>query len=156
MAFDQYPDNLAVVVCDDFDSNHIIDLGFIDPDEDQQLAYFGVQIFKRGLQPNVSMTVVAYDSITLIGTSEPVLVSTIESEYPDTANFYGWVRFSFDPRMNLNNGTTTSFSLILSNYVYSANVFIGAVKDWPTTMGFNTTVTNINDAPFAIELYGAV
>ena len=155
MAFQQYPDTLGVVICTGGDN--VIDLGPVDPDSDQQLEIFGLQIFKRGLQPLVRMRINAYVSGTLEATSEDVVVGTIENEYPDTDNFYGWVRFTFSPRFNLNAGADNRFELELENYAYTAEtVFIGGVLDWPVQMGYNSSPGAASSAPMAIELYGAV
>lgn len=155
MAFQQYPDDLAVVICTGGDN--VIDLGPVDPDADQQLEIFGLQIFKRGLQPLVRMRINAYVAGILEATSEDVVVGTIENEYPDTDNFYGWVRFTFGPRFNLNSGTETRFELELENYAYTAEtVFIAGVLDWPVQMAYNENPGRASSASMAIELYGAV
>lgn len=155
MAFRQYPDNLAVVICTGGDN--VIDLGPVDPDEDQQLQVFGLQIFKRGLQPLVRMRVNAYVDGILEATSEDVVVGTIEDEYPDSDNFYGWVRFTFSPRFNLNAGADNRFELELENYVYTnETLFIGGVLDWPVQMAYNSNPGRASSAPMAIELYGAI
>lgn len=154
MAFQQYPDSLAVVICTGGDN--LIDLGTVDPDEDQQLQVFGLQIFKRGLQPLVRMRVNAYVGATLEATSEDVVVGTIEDEYSVTDNFYGWVRFTFGPRLNLNAGTETRFQLELENYAYSENLFIAGVLDWPVQMAYNSNPGRASSASMAIELYGAI
>lgn len=155
MAFRQYPDNLAVVICTGGDNK--IDLGSVDPDEDQQLQVFGLQIFKRGLQPLVRMRINAYVSDILEATSEDVVVGTIENEYPDTDNFYGWTRFTFSPRLNLNSGVDTRFELELESYVYTPEtVFIAGVLDWPVQMAYNNNPGRASSAPMAIELYGAI
>jgi len=155
MAFRQYPDNLAVDVIL-AGAPHVAGLGPITPDENQQLQIIRVQIFKRGLQPTVRMRVNAYVDDVLQATSEDVLVSTIEDLYPSTDNFYGWVCFTFSPRFNLNASDPTRFELELENYVYADDVYIGPVRDWPVTMGFNSDPGSVNDAPIAIELYGAI
>ncbi len=154
MAFQQYPDSIAVVISDG--SPYVIDLGTVQPDVNQQLEVFGVQLFKSGVQPTVTMVVNAYDGATLLATTASVRVADIESAYPATDHFYGWVRFTFTPRMNLLAADTTRFELELTNYTYSDSIFIGAVLDWPITMAYNSTVTTVNAAPMAIELYGAV
>lgn len=155
MAFSQYPDNIAVDICTGGDN--VIDLGKVEPDVDQQLEIFGVQIFKRGIQPLVRMRVNAYVAGTLEATSEDVVVGTIEDEYSVTDNFYGWIRFTFSPRLNLNSGTETRFELELENYAYTAEtVFIAGVRDWPVQMAYNDNPAGASAAPMAIELYGAV
>lgn len=155
MAFRQYPDNLAVNVIL-ADAPHVASLGPITPDENQQLQIIRVQIFKRGLQPTVRMRVNAYVSGILQATSDDVVVGTIEDLYPDMDNFYGWVCFTFTPRFNLNAGTPTTFHVELDNYVYADDVYIGPVRDWPVTMGFNADPGSPNTAPIALELYGAI
>lgn len=155
MAFDQYPDSIAVIISSG--SPYTIDLGTVTPDEDQQLSIYRVQIFKRGVQPNVRMKVSAYISDVLQGESAWVNVSDIEAAYPATANFYGWIAFTFSPRFNLNSAVGTRFELELENYVYTEDaVFIGVVLDWPVTMGFNASPGAASSAPVALELYGAI
>lgn len=155
MSFAQYPDSIAAVICTG--SPFVIDLGTINPTSNGQLEYLGVQIFKRGLQPLVHMKINAYLSTTLRATSADIVVGTIEQQYAATANFYGWVRFEFDPRLNLNTTETLRYELELTGYAYTEDtVFIGAVFDWPVTMGFNSAPGSVNAAPIALELYGAV
>lgn len=155
MAFNQYPDNIAVEICTG--GPFTIDLGEMSPDEDQQLEVFGLQIFKRGLQPTVSMRINAYVDGDIVATSEDVMVGTIEDQYPATDNFYGWVRFTFSPRFNFNASNPTHFELELDNYAYTeAAVWIGAVYDWPVQMAYNSSPGSVNDAPIAVELYGAI
>lgn len=155
MAFSQYPDSIAVVISTG--SPYTIDLGTVTPDDDEQLEIYRMQIFKRGIQPNVRMRVNAYVSDVLQGVSEDVLVSNIEAAYSATDNFYGWIVFDFSPRFNLNSGTATRFELELENYVYAADdsLFIAVVLDWPVTMGFNSDPGSVNSSPVALELYGA-
>jgi len=155
MAFRQWPDSIAAVICDG--APYEIDLGTAQPTEIQQLEVFGLQIFKQGLQPLVRLRVHAYNvSNVLIGTSEDIVVGLqIEDAYPETDNFYGWVRFTFDPRINLPSGATTRFKLELVNYTYTDAIWMAAIKDWPVAMGYNTTPGSASSAPFAIELYGA-
>jgi len=156
MAFQQYPDSIAVNVIL-ADAPHVGSIGPIEPDENQQLQIMRVMIFKRGLQPTVRMRVKAYVSDVLVATSEDVLVSDIEDLYSTTDNFIGWVCFSFTPRFNLNAGSTTMFHVELTNYTYVAGTtYIGLVRDWPVTMGFNSDPGSVNTAPIAIELYGAI
>jgi hypothetical protein len=154
MAFQQYPDSIAVIISDG--APYTIDLGGVTPDDNQQLAVYRVQLFKRGLQPTVRMRVNAYVADVLQGESQEVLVSTIEGEYDATDNFYGWVSFTFSPRFNLNAAAPTRFELELTNYTYSENQFMGVVLDWPVTMGFNTNPGAASSAPVALELYGAI
>lgn len=154
MAFVQYPDSIASIISSG--APFTIDLGGVTPDEDQQLSIYRVQIFKRGLQPTVRMKVNAYIADVLQGESAWVNVSDIESAYPVTDNFYGWIGFTFSPRFNLNSAVETRFELELDNYTYTEDtLFIGVVLDWPVTMGFNATPGAATDAPVALELYGA-
>lgn len=154
--FSQWPDQLSVDICDG--QPNTIDLGSVTAtSETQQLEKIGVQIFKRGLQPGVSMVVKAYRSTTLIATSASVNVSDIEAAYDETDNFYGWVRFSFEPRVNLVTSTATRFELELSNYSFDeTSTWIAAVKDWPVTMGYASSPGQINGAIMALELWGRV
>lgn len=154
MAFQQYPDSIAVIISTG--APYTIDLGGVTPDENQQLSIYRVQLFKRGLQPTVRMRVNAYVSDVLQGESQEVLVSAIEKEYDATDNFYGWVGFTFSPRFNLNASGPTRFELELVNYSYSETQFMGVVLDWPVTMGFNSNPGAASDAPVALELYGAI
>lgn len=155
MAFRQYPDSIGVIISSG--SPYTIDLGGVTPDDDQQLSIYRLQIFKRGMQPNAQMRVNAYVSDVLLGQSQWINVSAIESLYPDTDNFYGWVGFEFSPRYNLNSAAETRFELELDNYAYTEDaIFIGVVLDWPVTMGFNATPGQANASPVALELYGAV
>lgn len=155
MAFAQWPDSIAVQICDGPPTK--IDLGNVQPDADQQLEIFGVQIFKRGFQPLVRMKINAYVSGILKATSEDIVVGTIENEYSGTENFYGWVRFTFSPRFNLNSSVQTRFELELVNYTYTDDThFVGAVLDWPTTMAYNSNPGNVSSASIAVELYGAI
>jgi len=154
MAFRQYPDSIAVIISDG--APYTIDLGTVTPDENQQLAVYRVQLFKRGLQPHVRMRVNAYVADVLQGESQEVLVSAIEQEYDATNNFYGWIAFTFSPRFNLNASGPTRFELELTNYNYLKNRFIGVVLDWPVTMGFNSSPGAASSAPVALELYGAI
>lgn len=154
MAFSQYPDSIAVIISDG--SPFTIELSGVTPTANQQLSVYRMQIFKRGLQPNVTMRVKAYIAGVLKATSEAVAVSQIESEYSATDNFYGWVNFNFSPRYNFNLSAETKFQLELSNYTFTEGlIYIGAVLDWPVTMGFNAAPGSVNSSPVAIELYGA-
>lgn len=154
MGFKQYPDSIAVIIADG--TPFKIALGGVTPTLNQQLTVYRMQIFKRGLQPNVTMRVKAYVAGVLKATSEAIAVSQIESEYSATENFYGWVNFNFVPRYNFNLSAETKFQLELSNYAFTEDlVYIGAVLDWPVTMGFNAAPGSVNSSPVAIELYGA-
>lgn len=156
MAFRQYPDSIAAVLSTG--SPYTIDLGTATPDVNQQLEFYGLQIFKRGLQPTVRMRINAYVSDVLQGVSQDVTCHAIELAYPATDNFYGWVRFEFSPRFNFNSALPTRFELELENYTYAADdsLFIAAILDWPVTMAYNATPGSVNSAPMAIELYGAI
>lgn len=154
MAFQQYPDSIGVIISSG--SPYTIDLGTVQPDDNQQLSVYRVQLFKRGLQPTVSMKVNAYVADVLQGESQSVSVHTIEQQYPDTDNFYGWVGFTFSPRFNMNAAAPTRFELELTNYAYTEDlVYVGVVLDWPVTMGFNSSPGAASSAPVALELYGA-
>jgi len=155
MAFQQYPDSIAAILSTG--SPYTIDLGTVTPDDDQQLEIYRIQVFKRGLQPLVRMRINAYVADVLQGVSEDVVCNDIEAAYGTTDNFYGWIGFTFSPRFNLNSGAATRFELELENYSYAADdsLFIAVVLDWPVTMGFNSTPGSVNDAPVALELYGA-
>jgi hypothetical protein len=155
MAFQQYPDSIAAIISTG--SPYTIDLGTVDPDEDQQLEIYRIQLFKRGLQPLTRMRVNAYISDVLQGVSQDVVCNDIEAAYPATDNFYGWVNFTFSPRFNLNSGTAVRFELELENYTYSPDdtLFMAVILDWPVTMGFNSSPGSVNSAPVALELYGA-
>jgi len=154
MAFRQYPDSIAAIISNG--APYTIDLGTVQPDDNQQLSLYRIQLFKRGLQPTVSMRVNAYVSEVLQGESQEVLVSAIEQEYDATDNFYGWVAFTFSPRFNMNASAPTRFELELSNYTFSDTQYIGVVLDWPVTMGFNAIPDAASNAPVALELYGAI
>jgi len=156
MAFQQYPDSIAVIISTG--SPFTIDLGPVTPSDDQQLQIYRLQIFKRGIQPNVRMRVNAYVADVLQGVSEDVLVSNIESAYSETDNFYGWIGFTFNLRFNLNSAAPTRFQLELENYVYApdGSLFIGVVMDWPVTMGYNSSPGSVSTSPVALELYGAI
>jgi len=160
MAFQQYPDNIAVVIQTGPDTpggDQIISLGPIETSSNQQLEVYRIQIFKRGLQPTVQMFLRAWQGTDFLGQSQIVRVSSIEDLYHETENFYGWVCFNFDPRINVPAGVETRFDIVLLNYNYAPDdsVFIAGVLDWPITMGYNANPGNVTDAPFAIELYGA-
>ena len=160
MAFSQYPDNIAVVIQTGPDTpggDQIIPLGPIETSSNRQLEVYRLQIFKRGLQPLVQMFLRAYIGNDLIGESQIVRVSDIEAKYAATENFYGWIAFNFAPRINCTASVEVHFNLVLLNYNYQADdsVYIAGVLDWPITMGYNPSPGSVNDAPFAIELYGA-
>jgi len=154
MAFNQWPDSIAAIISTG--APYTIDLGNVTPDENQQLEIYRIQVFKKGSLPLARMRINAYVAGDLVATSEDVIVGTIEDLYPDTPQFYGWVNFTFSPRLNLNASAPTRFEMELANYTYTDDsAFIAAIKDWPTTMGFNSTVGSPGSAPFALELYGA-
>lgn len=152
--FAQYPATISAIICSG--SPYKIDLGTVtSTNGTQQLERAGIQIFKRGLQPTVTMKLNAYRSSTLIATSESIAVSAIEAAYADTSNFYGWVRFTFSPRLNLITSTATRFELELTNYSFDENAtWIGAIRDWPITMGYQSSPDQIQAAVIAMELYG--
>lgn len=154
MGFAQYPDSIAVIISSG--SPYTIDLGTVTPDDNQQLSVYRVQLFKRGNQPDVRMKVNAYVANVLEATSEEMAVSSIENIYNATDNFYGWITFQFTPRFNLNASGPTRFELELINYVFSEEQFVGVVLDWPVTMGFNASPGQANNAPVALEIYGAI
>lgn len=154
--FREYPDTIVASICDG--SPFIIGLGTVTPTTaTRQLTQLGVQLFKCGLQPTVTMRINAYRSVsTLVGQSQIFNVSDIETAYPATNQFYGWVRFTFSPRLNLPINVATRFELELFNYSYNETTsWIGAIYDWPVTMGYNTSPGQVTSSPMAIELYGA-
>jgi hypothetical protein len=123
----------------------------------QQIERMGVMIFKRGLQPTVTLQLKAYRDAVLIGSSDLWTVSEIESLHNTngTGNFVGWIRFRFTPRLNLSAVDHTRIVLELGNYAYTeSTTWIGAVLDWPITMGYNATPGTVSSAPVALELYG--
>jgi hypothetical protein len=149
MAFSQYPDNIVTSIYVDEE----IQLSDITYSDKTQVEYLGLQIFKYGLNTGVTMTIKAYDtSDVLIDTSEIVRVSEIPTE---TDYFYGWVYFRFAKRVNLPNSPAKRFKLALSGYTFSESSWIGAVYDWPITMGYNSSPDQITDSPFALDIIGA-
>jgi hypothetical protein len=154
MAFQQYPNNIVAVICNGPPT--VIDLGAPTPDDNQQLEVIGVQVFKYGLITGVRMRINAYFSSALFGSSEWVNVSAIQTKYGATDYFYGWVRWTFNPRVNFRESGPTRFELELENYTYSNDAWIGVVLDWPITMAYNDTPGDIQDAPVALEFYGAI
>ena len=155
MSFRQYPDNIVAIICDGPPT--VIDLGAPTPDANQQLEVIGMQLFKYGAHAaGVRLRANAYVGAELIGSSDWQTVSEIELKYQETNYFYGWIRLTFNPRINFNAAAPTRFALELDNYVYSASAWIGVVLDWPITMGYNDNPDQINEAPVALEFYGAV
>jgi hypothetical protein len=150
MGFVQYPDNIATSIYVDDE----IQLSDIDSVINTQLRYFGLQIFKYGLNTNVNMYIKAYkvSDDSLIGTSDMIKVSEIPTE---TDYFYGWIYFRFAKRLSMTGATAVRFKLFLENYTFSEDSWIGAVYDWPTQMGYNSSSDQIQDAPFSIDLIGA-
>jgi hypothetical protein len=149
MAFSQYPDNIVTSIYVDEE----IQLSDITYSTKTQVEYLGVQIFKYGLNTGVNMTVKVYDtSDVLIDTSEIVPVSDIPTA---TNYFYGWVYFKFTKRINLPNSPAKRFKLALTGYTFSESSWIGAVYDWPVTMGYDSSPDQINDALFALDIIGA-
>ena len=156
MAFAQYPEPIVVIICNG--PQHVIDLGTAKPTvSNTQLSVFGCQIFKYGVQPSVQLRVNAYYDGELQASSNWFRVSQIENdpELNTTGYFYGWIRFTFEPRINFRTALSTRFELELMNYSFSEAQWIGAVLDWPITMGYNTTPGDIEDTPIAMELYQA-
>ena len=148
MAFDLYPDNIATSIYVDKE----IQLSDITSDVNTQARYLGVQLFKYGPNTGVNMYVKAYDvSDTLLATSETLRVKQIPS---DTDYFYGWFYFKFEPRVTMDTVNPVRFKLLLENYTFSESSWIGAIYDWPTTMGYGNS-TQIQGSPFALDLIGA-
>lgn len=154
--FAQWPEPLVAVICNGL-PHEIFITEMLSTNGTQQLERMGVMIFKRGLQPTVTMQLKAYRNSVLIGSSDLWTVADIEALHNDsgTGNFLGWIRFRFTPRLNLSGTDHTRFVLELGNYSYSeATTWIGAVLDWPITMGYNATPGTVSSAPVALELYG--
>lgn len=150
MGFKQYPDDIAVQVLTGGNEMFITSAT---ADELYQLSHMRIQLFKYGaVDPNVIMSVSAYDDTDLIGTSSTIKVEEIPTE---TDYFYGWFKFTFDPRINLRYTPNTIFKMNFAGYSYSDSAWLGAVLDWPVTMGYNDSPDQIQDAPFALELVGA-
>ena len=148
MSFGAWPDNIATTIYVDSE----IQLSDITADENQQLAYFGLQIFKYGLNTGVNLYVKAYTTGDVFLTqSEPIRVKNIPTE---TDYFYGWLYFKFTKRVNLPSSGPVRFKLFAENYTFSESSWIGAVYDWPTTMGYNDFTDQIQESPFAIDLIG--
>jgi hypothetical protein len=153
--FGQWSDTQVAVICTGGDNIIGISEGILSTAGTQQVERIGVLIFKRGMQPNVTMQLKAYRDSILVGTSDLWTVSEIEEHHNDQDNFLGWVRFTFSPRLNLSADDLTSLELQLGNYTYDeATTWIGACLDWPTTMGYNTVPGTITASPVALELYG--
>jgi len=149
MAFAQYPDNIVTTIY----VNEEIHLSDISYTTKTQVEYLGVQLFKYGLNTSVTMTVKVYDtSDVLIDTSEIIPVSDIPT---DTNYWYGWVYFKFTKRINLPNSPAKRFKLSLSGYTFSESSWLGVVYDWPTTMGYDASPDQINDALIALDVIGA-
>jgi hypothetical protein len=145
--FEQYPDDIAVHI---YESSEI-QLTDARADVSTQLKYFGLQVFKHGVNSGVHLYVKAYTtSDVLIATSKIVKASDIPGTY-----FYGWVYFEFDQRINFPSTSDVRFKLFVDNYTFSESDWVGAVYDWPITMGYNGTPDQIQDAPFAIDIIGA-
>jgi hypothetical protein len=148
MGFGAYPDDIVTTIYVDEE----IQLSDITTTDVEQLRYFGIQCFKYGANANVNMKIKAYNSSDeLIGESEKLFVSNI----PDSTDyFYGWLYFRFEKRINLSNGSYVRFKIELENYSFSEASWFGVVYDWPTTMGYNPSPDQIQDAPYAIDLIG--
>lgn len=152
--FAQWPEPMVAVICNGL-PHEIFITEMLSTDGTQQIERMGVMIFKRGMQPTVTMQLKAYRDAVLIGSSDLWTVSDIEALHNSTANFLGWIRFRFTPRLNLSATDHTRIVLELGNYSYTeATTWIGAVLDWPITMGYNETPTTVSSAPVALELYG--
>ena len=150
MTFGAYPDDIAVTIYVDTE----IQISDIQADDNQQLRYFGVQVFKYGLNTGVDLFVKAYTTAdVLIGTSEIIRVSEIPD---DTDYFYGWLYFRFEKRINLPSASEVRFKLFANSYTFSESSWIGLVYDWPTEMGYNDYSDQIQGSPFAIDLIGEI
>ena len=149
MGFKQYPDNIATTIYVD-EEVHISDISL---DENNQLSSFGIQLYKYGLNTDVKIYIRAYTlAEELIAESLPIRVADIPS---DTPYFYGWFYFNFMPRLNMEAAEDVRFKLYLSDYTFSEASWIGAVYDWPVTMGYNDAPDQIQACPFALDLIGA-
>lgn len=150
--FAQWPDPLIAVICND--TPHTIGITqMLSTAGTQQIERVGIMIYKRGLQPNVTLQLKAYRDGDLIGSSDIWTAAEIEAHH--NGNFLGWLRFTFSPRFNLSADDLTSLTLELGNYSYvEETTWIGAILDWPVTMGYNATPGTISSAPVALELYG--
>lgn len=154
--FGQWPQVTAAVICNGT-PHEIFITSMLSTEGTQQIERMGIMFFKRGLQPTVTLQLKAYRDSVLIGTSDIWTVSEIENLHNDsgTGNFRGWIRFRFSPRLNLSAIDHTRIVLELGNYSYAEGAtWIGAILDWPTTMGYNASPTTVSSAPVAIELYG--
>jgi hypothetical protein len=154
--FGQWPETTAAVICNGT-PHEIFISSILSSAGTQQIERMGIMIYKRGLQPTVTLQVKAYRNSVLIGTSDLWTMSEIENLHSDsgTGNFRGWMRFKFSPRLNLSAVDHTRFVLELGNYSYvEGTQWIGCILDWPTTMGYNANPTTVSSAPVALELYG--
>lgn len=151
--FAQWPEPLVAVICSG--GNEIFITEMLSTDGTQQIERIGIMLFKRGLQPTVTLQLKAYRNSTLIGSSDLWTVADIEAQHASTSNFLGFIRFKFNPRLNFSSAANTRIVLELGNYTYTeGTTWIGAVLDWPTTMGYNATPGTITSAPVAMEIYG--
>lgn len=148
MTFAQYPDDIAVEIM----QTSTMDLGEITPTVATQLQVYGLQVFSYGTKTNESLVVKAYQSAVLVATSEVVALSDLPTT---TDYFYGWLRFTYAKRFNFISAAATRFEIVISNYTFSESNWFAAVYDWPTQMGYKSSPSQINDSPFAIDLYGA-
>ncbi len=147
--FSQWPDNIVTTIYVD-EEIHLSDITY---SSNTQIQYLGVQLFKYGLNTGVDLYCKAYDTNdVLIQTSEAIKIESIPT---DTNYFYGWVYFKFDPRVNLASSPATRFKLHFANYTFSESSWIGAVYDWPITMGYDSSPDQIQDSPFALDIIGA-
>jgi len=149
MGFSQYPDDIVTSIY----QGDEIQLTDADTVINSQVSYFGLQIFKYGLNTDVLMNIKAYTTAdVLIATSETIRVNDIPTE---TDYFYGWIYFKFSPRLTTSGGTAVRYKLSLSGYTFSESSWIGAVYDWPTQMGYKSSPDQIQDSPFSIDILGA-
>lgn len=154
--FGQWPEPLVAVICNGT-PHEIFITSMLSTNGTQQIERMGIMLYKRGLQPTVTLQLKAYRDSVLIGTSDLWTVAEIENLHATngTGNFLGWIRFKFTPRLNLSAIDHTRIVLELGNYSYTESAtWIGAILDWPTPMGYNTTPGTASSAPVAIELYG--
>jgi len=147
--FDQWPDEINATILKG--STAFITEAM--PQENNQLKEFGIQLFKYGSVPDVTMLVKAYTTgDVLIASSELIRTNDIPG---DTDYFYGWFQFEFEPRINLPSASGVKFYLELSGYTFSEAGWVAMISDWPITMGYNNSPDQIQDAPIALDFIGA-